>query len=65
MFQSVMTLAPITISCAGNTTRTLSLAPSQLATISTRFTVAYATVTIGSSNGWDTNFDDLVYDLGQ
>jgi len=50
----------ITLSCSGNPTKTLSIAPNQLVTIATGWTATCTTVTIGSSNGWNTNFDDLV-----
>jgi hypothetical protein len=50
----------ITIATAGQTTRTVTLAPNQLLTITTGFTGGSSSVTIGSSNGWDTNFDNLI-----
>lgn len=49
----------ITLSCSGNPTITKSIAGGQLTTITTGWTKTCTTVTIGSSNGWDTNFDDL------
>ncbi len=54
----------ITLSCAGQTTRQASVASHQLSTIATGWTGTCTTVTIGSSNGWDTNFDNLVIDDG-
>ena len=55
------TASTITLSCAGNTTTVQSVAVNQLVTISTGWTVGCSTVTVGSSNGWDTNLDDLTY----
>jgi hypothetical protein len=52
----------VTLSCSGNATRTVSVAANQLLTINTAWTISCSTVTVGSSNGWDTNFDDLTYD---
>ncbi|HEY3061976.1 MAG TPA: hypothetical protein VGL99_23615 [Chloroflexota bacterium] len=37
----------------------VTLAARQLATLSTGPTSSYADVPIGSSNGWDTNFDNF------
>ncbi len=50
----------VTLSCAGNPTRTQSVPAGEVATIATGWTAPCATVTVTSSNGWDTNFDDLV-----
>ena len=50
----------VTVSCAGQTTKTQSVAPNTLVTISTGWTGTCTSVTIGSTNGWDTNFDNLV-----
>ena len=50
----------LTISCSGNPTQTVTLNPNQLVTVTTGWTNPCSTVTIGSSNGWDTNIDDLV-----
>jgi hypothetical protein len=54
----------ITLSCSGQTTKTQSVAAGQVATVTTGWTGTCTTVTVGSSNGWDTNFDDLVHDSG-
>jgi hypothetical protein len=54
----------ITLSCAGQTTTQVNLASHQLSTIATGWIGTCTTVTIGSSNGWDTNFDNLVIDDG-
>ena len=50
----------ISLSCSGQSTVTTTLAAGQLATIATGWTAACSTVTVSSSNGWDTNFDNLV-----
>jgi hypothetical protein len=50
----------VSLSCAGQTTRTMSVAVGQLLTIATGWTTTCTTVTVGSSNGWNTNFDNLV-----
>jgi hypothetical protein len=50
----------VSLSCAGNTNLVATLAAGQRATLSTRWTNPCASVTVGSSNGWDTNFDTLV-----
>jgi hypothetical protein len=40
------------------------LAPNQQTVLATNWTAACSPVTIGSSNGWDTNFDNFVIDQG-
>jgi hypothetical protein len=55
------TSSTVTISCAGNPTRTQLLAAGQVMTLSTGWTTACSPVTLGSSNGWDTNFDNVTY----
>jgi phosphodiesterase/alkaline phosphatase D-like protein len=52
----------VTISCGGQPTRTQSVSSGQLATILTGWTDTCSPVTLGSTNGWDTNFDDLIID---
>ncbi|MGH2350967.1 MAG: malectin domain-containing carbohydrate-binding protein, partial [Chloroflexota bacterium] len=52
----------VTLSCAGQPPKQATVAAGQVATISTGWTGTCSTVTLGSSNGWDTNFDDLVLD---
>ena len=54
----------VTLSCAGQTTRSQAVAARQLATIATGWSGTCTTVTVGSTNGWDTNFDNLVIDDG-
>ena len=50
----------VTLSCTGNPTTQIVVGANQVVTISTDWTTACTTVVIGSSNGWNTNFDDLV-----
>jgi hypothetical protein len=52
----------VRLTCAGAPDKELSLPAGQTATIETGWTDACASVTIASSNGWDTNFDNLVFD---
>jgi subtilisin family serine protease len=56
-------VAPSTVSllCAGNPTVTRDVAAGQLLSISTGWSAPCTTVTLGSTNGWDTNFDNLLY----
>jgi hypothetical protein len=54
------TSTSVTLACAGQPTRTVSVAAGQLATISTGWSGQCTTVTVGSTNGWDTNFDQLI-----
>jgi len=50
----------VRLSCSGKATKTVTVAPKQLVTISTGWSGTCSTVTVYSSNGWDTNFDNLV-----
>ena len=50
----------IALSCDGASTTVATLAPGQTMTISTGWSQPCSKVTIESSNGWDTNFDNLV-----
>lgn len=54
----------VTLACPGEVTKSMSLAAGQLATITTGWNGTCTTVTVTSTNGWDTNFDDLVIDAG-
>jgi hypothetical protein len=54
----------IAVSCAGNPTKTQVVPAGQWVTVSTGWTTTCSTVTLGSSNSWDTNFDNLVFDGG-
>ncbi|MGH2371739.1 MAG: DUF4082 domain-containing protein, partial [Chloroflexota bacterium] len=56
--------ASITLRCPGQPNRQATLGAGELATITTDWTGTCTTVTITSSTGWDTNFDDLVHDGG-
>jgi YVTN family beta-propeller protein len=52
----------VTLACAGQLPVQVELAPGQLTTVITGWTAACSRITLGSSNGWDTHFDDLVLD---
>jgi hypothetical protein len=49
----------LTVACAGQPTLTVSLAARQSTTLRPVWSAPCANVTIGSSNGWDTNFDNF------
>jgi hypothetical protein len=51
-----------TLKCAGNPDVVVSLTPSQYKSVATGWTVPCASVTIVSSNGWGTNYDNLLID---
>jgi hypothetical protein len=55
----------VTVSCPGQQTVQRSLAVRQLMTIQTGWSGTCTSVTLGSSNGWNTNFDNLSIDNGQ
>lgn len=51
----------VTVACSGNTMKTISINASQMLTnVETGFTTACTTVTFTSTNGWNTNYDNLV-----
>ena len=52
----------ITLSCPGHAPVQAVVAAGQLRTIPTGLTEACSSFTIGSTNGWATNFDNLVFD---
>jgi hypothetical protein len=54
--------ATVTLSCVGQPLAQVSVGPGQVRTIATDWTAACGSVTITSSNGWDTNFDNLQLD---
>jgi len=54
----------LTLSCAGQPDKQVSLGGGQGVTIETGWTGRCTMVTIASSNGWETNFDNLVHDAG-
>ena len=64
-FNGGSTSATVTISCAGQPAVQRVVAANQLATIATSWMGACDTVTLASSNGWDTNFDRLVTEIGR
>lgn len=49
----------ITLACSGNANKVQAIPANTLVTIATGWTTPCTTVTVGSSNGWDTNFDTL------
>lgn len=51
----------ITLTCAGNTTKTFTLNSGQLINLVTNWGTNCSQVTLSSTNGWDTNFDNFVY----
>jgi hypothetical protein len=54
----------VTLACTGQTTRSVVVAAGTVSTIATNWTGTCTTVTVTSSNGWNTNIDDLVHDSG-
>jgi hypothetical protein len=50
----------VSLACSGQPTITMNVAARQQVTIATGWVSVCATVTVGSTNGWDTNFDNLV-----
>ena len=60
-FNGGTTTSTVTLSCAGSPSRSTAVAPNQLVTITTAWSATCSVVTVGSSNGWDTNFDDITH----
>jgi glucose/arabinose dehydrogenase len=56
------TSSTITLACAGQPTRSFALSAGQVSNLATNWTAACGSVTFTSTNGWDTNFDNLVFD---
>jgi phosphodiesterase/alkaline phosphatase D-like protein len=56
------TSATITLSCPGQVTAQAVVAAGQVRTISTGWTQSCSSMTIGSTTGWGTNFDNMVFD---
>jgi hypothetical protein len=54
------TASTVSVACSGQTTINVSVAVRQKVTLSTGWTGACSTLTVGSTNGWDTNFDNLL-----
>jgi hypothetical protein len=50
----------VTLSCSGQTAQA-TVGAGQAATLTTGWSSTCTTVTVGSTNGWNTNFDDLVH----
>jgi len=51
----------VTIACAGQATSSTVVAAGAVARLVTNWATPCATVTLTSSNGWNVNFDDLIY----
>jgi len=49
----------LTVACTGQPTLTVSLNAGQSTTLRPAWTAPCASITVGSSNGWNTNFDNL------
>jgi hypothetical protein len=56
------TASTVTIGCPGQPTVSQSVALNATVTLTTNWTAACSAVTVTSSNSWDTNFDDLIYE---
>jgi hypothetical protein len=56
------TSATVTIACPDQTTKTQTLSAGQISTITTGFSASCTTVTLTTTNGWFTNFDDIVHE---
>ncbi|MEX1254779.1 MAG: S8 family serine peptidase [Dehalococcoidia bacterium] len=54
----------VTLQCAGKPNVVTNVASGQVVTITTGWVGTCASVTILSTNGWDTNFDNIVHDGG-
>ena len=63
-FNGGATTSTVTLACAGNPSTTTAVAPNQLVTITTAWSTTCSVVTVGSSIGWDTNFDDITHSAG-
>jgi len=59
-FNGGRTSSTVSLSCAAQPSVTSVLAVGQLQTIRTAWSGTCTTVIVGSSNGWDTNFDTIV-----
>jgi hypothetical protein len=54
----------VTLACNGTLVNQMSLGPNQLTTLPSGIVGTCSTVTLGSTNGWDVNFDNLLIDGG-
>ena len=61
VYSNSNTTAMITLSCAGNPTVDATVAPDAATTLTTDWQTPCTTVTVTSSNSWNTNLDNLVY----
>jgi hypothetical protein len=52
----------VLVACPGQLTRQISLAANQLATMTLNWTGPCSNITVSSSNGFEANFDTLVFD---
>jgi hypothetical protein len=57
-------VASVALACPGEVTRQVNLAPLELARVTTNWTGTCDSLTVSSSNGWHTNFKNLVLDGG-
>jgi hypothetical protein len=53
--------ALLTLSCSGNPNVSIQVAPNTHVTLTTNWNVPCSTVTVTSSNGWNTNLDNIGY----
>jgi hypothetical protein len=60
MFNSSNGPITITVNGAGGESKIQTVPAKTIATITTGFTVPATTITLASTHGWHTNFDDLV-----
>jgi hypothetical protein len=58
------TTSTLSLACPGQATRQVALAPRQLLNVSSNWTATCTSITLSSTNGWNTNFDNLVFDSG-
>jgi uncharacterized delta-60 repeat protein len=61
IYSNSSTTAMITLSCSGDPTVSAQVSPNTSALLVTNWTVPCTTVTVTSSNSWNTNLDNLVY----
>jgi hypothetical protein len=60
-YNGVNAASNVSLACPGQNTIQVTLKARQLQTISTGWTTACPSITIGSSNGWKVNFDNMVF----
>ncbi|HWC29074.1 MAG TPA: LamG-like jellyroll fold domain-containing protein, partial [Dehalococcoidia bacterium] len=54
----------LTLSCSGQPNKATTIAPATAVTVTTGWTGTCTTVTVATTNGWDTNIDDITFDSG-